>query len=189
VTVPTMSVVLTNGEPATPVELIINNTIPLPQLYVYERRDPVADFGYPQQQEILVSSLKLLYPQGVFPVVSVNKNDVFSSRILFKDNVLPTIDTVLLALYECEPVVPSDPLAVDNAWRTIGANIWGEGMVSQTNEKNLCTSELTVRFDPTTLPDWSTSIYYFIPVIVNKNDDSTVPQAYIELIIKILNHV
>jgi hypothetical protein len=171
----------------TPVEFnegVIGGSVGPARGYLYERRDSMADFGFKTHEIVISSTFNMLYPQLVFPIINMNKNDVANGIIIIKDNLIAAINTIDLYVYESIPITVNGV----SYWTTTSQNLRtpdifrAEGYIESYKQK------IKWRFDPTALPYNSVSLYYGLFVKVNKVDDAAIGQAYIEIIIKILNN-
>jgi len=153
--------------------------------YFYERRDPLADFGFKTHVDIVSSFLKLPYPQLIYPIMNINKNDVANGTILLKEGLITTINTIGLYVYEAEQVT----LGGISYWRTTTANLRNSAIMEASAYTERYKQKINWRFDPTALPSDSNSLYYGLFLKVNEADDASIGQAYIELVVKILNNL
>lgn len=138
-------------------------------------------FGFQEKTNIYHSDIDIVYPQLVFPIVNINVNDVATGIIKFKRNVIKSIDTITKQVYVAFPF--------SNYWRREAINLQVEELFNTESYIDSGRQFIRWRFDPSSLSITDKSVYYVLFLKVNKINNAFIGQAYIEIVIKILDNL
>lgn len=125
------------------------------------------------------------YPQQILPVIELNENATAHGDIELKIDDLEEITSITSVIYSCNP-----PSSTNDNWQGVGNDIYTSSILNVTSQR-LSTGrhKLHFIFDPSAITGIGDGQFYAVIIKVNSADDATIPQAGIEMIMKINNNI
>lgn len=123
------------------------------------------------------------YPQNFLPVIELNQNSTAHGDITLNVEDLEEVTSLTAVIYSVNP-----PSSTSDNWTGVGNDLYTSNILQLTSKK-LTSGKIAIgySFDPSPIVGIGDGQFYGIIIKVNAADDASIPQAGVEMIMKINN--